>query len=62
MRIAAIVLSIIGLIWVGTKGGGLNKVNLNKKKFRHYKSDSEDPFSLSNDQVYSIYQDIDCFG
>ncbi len=46
-----------GLIWIGTKGGGLNKINLNREKFKRFRNDPEDPNSLSDNQVYALYED-----
>ncbi len=49
-------------IWVGTKGGGLNKlidpgINPLDAKFRIYKNEPDNPASLSHNDVYCIYQD-----
>ena len=61
-----------GVLWIGTFGGGLNKLVLpvpsssgseaegfetKKETFTHYRNDPNDPNSLSNDQVLSIYED-----
>jgi DNA-binding NtrC family response regulator/ligand-binding sensor domain-containing protein len=51
-----------GILWIGTFGGGLNKfVPRGTKRaapnFIHYRHDPENPKSLSDDQVLSIYQD-----
>lgn len=45
-----------GMIWIGTNGGGLNKFNPNKKKFRHIK---RTPLkgSLSYNKIRAIYED-----
>lgn len=58
-------------IWIGTEGGGLNKVirepgsnNPNKKKdirlrltFKHYTNDPRNPKSLSDNSVQAIFED-----
>jgi signal transduction histidine kinase/ligand-binding sensor domain-containing protein len=53
-------------LWIGSKGAGLTKINgilnaenLKESKFRldHYMNDPENPLSLSNDAVFSLYQD-----
>jgi len=49
-------------IWVGTKGGGLNKfidpnANPEEAKFKIYKNDPNNPSSISHNDVYCIYQD-----
>jgi len=53
------------VLWIGTRGGGLNKLVLSKaegsdrekEKFTHYKNNSNSPNSLSNNWVNSIYED-----
>jgi len=50
--------------WIGTFGGGLHKiepfVNLpGKLSFKKYKHNSNDPFSLSDDRVYTVFEDSD---
>ena len=45
------------VLWIGTWGGGLNKLNLNTGIFSHYKHNPENPKSLSNDYIKSIYVD-----
>ncbi|WP_298484513.1 two-component regulator propeller domain-containing protein [uncultured Maribacter sp.] len=45
-----------GIIWIGTNGGGINKVDLERKKFRQIrKTFSEN--SLSYDKIRSILED-----
>lgn len=46
-----------GILWVGTWGGGINVLDLEKKKFRHYLHDPDDPNSLSSNLVYALYED-----
>lgn len=45
-----------GIIWIGTNGGGVNKLDLERKGFRHIKK-TLDNNSLSYDKIRSIYQD-----
>lgn len=48
-------------IWIGTRGDGLYKFTPQKKPFNyhvtHYKNEKSNRYSLSNDDIYSIYQD-----
>src|SRR5690554_2505503 len=48
-------------IWIGTKGEGVYKLIRQKEwntfKIQHFKHDPDDRYSLSDDQVYSIYED-----
>ncbi len=48
--------------WIGTFGGGLNtftkdEITNNKIKFKKYLHNVDDKFSLSDNRVYSIYED-----
>jgi len=42
------------VLWIGTKDGGLNKINRRTGKYSHYRHDPADPNSLSDDFVFSI--------
>ncbi len=50
-----------GNIWIGTKGEGLFKARKsgvkNRFTLQNFKRDQMDVFSLSNDKVYSLFQD-----
>jgi len=48
-----------GNLWVGTNGGGLNRLFITKKnrKFIHYKHNPLNPRSLNNNFIRSIFQD-----
>ncbi len=51
-----------GNYWIGTFGGGLNKVSKEKIKnstisFERFTVNQNDPFSISDNRVYSIYED-----
>jgi len=46
-----------GTLWIGTKGGGLNKFDRNKEQFTRYQADANNPYSLSNNEVRSICED-----
>src|SRR5690606_6549372 len=50
-----------GIVWIGTLGGGLNKLNLPKNKFTHYINNQTNPFSLSDNSVSAIYKDSEGF-
>ena len=51
------------MLWVGTFGGGLDRLDLNQVKagepplFTHYRNDPNDAQSLSDDNVFSIERD-----
>ena len=45
-----------GIIWIGTNGGGLNKYNPKRKKFRHFKKTRIEG-SLSYNKIRAIYED-----
>ncbi|MCX6579264.1 MAG: ATP-binding protein [Candidatus Aminicenantes bacterium] len=45
-----------GVLWIGTEGGGINKLDLEKKPFYHYRANPLDPSSLSNNDIWAICQ------
>ncbi|MFT4924653.1 MAG: signal transduction histidine kinase/ligand-binding sensor domain-containing protein [Phenylobacterium sp.] len=55
------VLSILqdsrGILWFGTSGGGINKVDTQKQLFGHFKQQVSDPHSLSGNSVVAIHKD-----
>jgi signal transduction histidine kinase/ligand-binding sensor domain-containing protein len=55
--ISAIYVDPLGVIWVGTNGGGLYFTAGNRFKFKHYRSLPDVPNSLSNPVVWDIYED-----
>jgi len=51
---------IRGDLWIGTDGGGLNKLIRGEEfsaKFKRYTNDPKDRKSLSNDRIWSIFED-----
>ncbi|MDM8532060.1 two-component regulator propeller domain-containing protein [Anaerolineales bacterium HSG25] len=46
-----------GLLWIGTRGGGLNRFDLQTGVFTPYRHDPDNPDSLSNDVVWAIHED-----
>ena len=47
-----------GVLWIGTYGGGLDRLDENapgEATFTHYRNDPEDPASLSNNLVVAIH-------
>ncbi len=46
-----------GIIWIGTEGGGLNKLDREKEQFIRYRHNPDDPHTLSHDKVNSVYED-----
>ena len=46
-----------GLLWVGTKGGGVNTMNPRGAQFRHYKSSPAGPNRMSGNQVAAVLED-----
>ena len=45
-----------GILWLGTNGGGILKLNTQKFRFRHYKK-TQEKGSLSHNKVFNIYED-----
>ncbi len=54
--IKALYLDKTDIVWIGTNGGGINKYDPNRKKFKHIKN-SLNPKSLSYDKIRAIYED-----
>ncbi|MCY6482961.1 diguanylate cyclase [Clostridium aestuarii] len=50
-----------GRLWVATNGGGLDYINLKNKEegFTHFKFDTENPESISSNNVLSIFKSKD---
>ena len=46
-----------GSLWIGTGGGGLDRLDPSRDTFTHYPHESRNSGSLVNDDVVSIYQD-----
>ncbi len=44
-----------GRLWVGTRGGGLNRLNTDTERFVHFRHDPTDPSSLSYDNVSALF-------
>ncbi|MGN0310453.1 MAG: two-component regulator propeller domain-containing protein [Bacteroides sp.] len=48
-------------LWIATKGDGLVKAEPQgegRYRLTHFRHDEADPYSLSNDNVYSVYEDV----
>ncbi|WP_303317224.1 two-component regulator propeller domain-containing protein [Flavivirga abyssicola] len=45
-----------GILWIGTNGGGVNKIDPNRKQFQHINKTS-DSNSLSYDKIRAFYED-----
>ncbi len=62
-QVQAIYIDTSSTFWIGTFGGGLNKFQIKKRyggeriSFTKYKNDKNNPFSLSSNKVYTIYED-----
>lgn len=45
------------VLWVATWGGGVNRLDLYRERFFHYRNQIEDPQSLRHDMVYALHKD-----
>lgn len=46
-----------GNLWIGTRGGGLNRLDISSGNFERFLHDEENPYSISNDYVWHIISD-----
>lgn len=46
-----------GVYWLGSNGAGVTKYDINKKTFFYYKSNKDDPNSLLNGNIQSLFVD-----
>lgn len=46
-----------GMLWVGTEGGGFNCFNLETKSFTQFLNNANDPQSLIDNNIWTIYED-----
>ena len=55
----ALMLDKAGTLWIGTWGGGLDRVDRSSSppRFLHYQHDPYDPYSLGGNNVWSAFQD-----
>ncbi len=56
-NISTILYDKFGDLWVGTYGGGLNRLKKGTKKFIYYKFDPNDRGSISDNFITSLYED-----
>ncbi|MCP5051052.1 MAG: response regulator [bacterium] len=45
------------VLWIGTDGGGLNRLDIETNRFTHYRAKPDDPASLSSKHIYWITGD-----
>lgn len=46
-----------GTLWVGTEGGGLNRLVRGENRFVRYLPDPADPYSINDTRITNIYED-----
>jgi signal transduction histidine kinase/ligand-binding sensor domain-containing protein len=56
-EIASMYIDKVGIIWAGTRGGGLKKIELDKNKITRYQKNPDDTNSISSNIVDCIYED-----
>jgi len=54
---SALYMDDAGLLWIGTYGGGLCRMNPEDGKCTSFRNDSEDPTTISDNIVYAIFED-----
>ncbi|MDL2222274.1 hypothetical protein LJC35_06960, partial [Parabacteroides sp. OttesenSCG-928-N08] len=58
-NVIAIVPENDSILWIGTKGGGINRLNTNEEICEYLFFDENDSQSLSNDNVLCLYRDAE---
>ena len=58
-KVNALCLDRAGNLWIGTQGGGLNRLNLQSDVITRYKHDSTDPNSLSSNVIWAFHTSQD---
>ena len=56
-RVAALLRTRDGTLWVGTLAGGLDRFVPSRRGFDHFRHDPERPDSLASDRVICLYED-----
>ncbi|GAB5408599.1 MAG: sensor histidine kinase [Balneolaceae bacterium] len=56
-QISSIIEDVNGAIWVGTKGGGLNRLDREKDRFIRFIHNSEDDKSISHNYINVLFED-----
>ncbi len=46
-----------GYLWIGTRGGGLNRLDIGSQTFENYRYDPSNDQSISNDDILCLYKD-----
>ena len=57
IRYLSILEDHLGNIWIGTLGGGLDLLDRKSGRFEHYFHQENNSSSLSNNKVFTIYED-----
>lgn len=55
--VLAILMDRYGYLWVGTYGGGLNRLDLKNQVFRQYLHSPDHPNSISNNRIRVLFED-----
>jgi len=54
--VKSLIIDCTGIVWVGTNGGGVNKFDPDRKKFKHVK-ETLDSTSISYDKIRAMFED-----
>lgn len=56
-QITAVIEDQSGAIWIGTRGGGLNKFDREQERFLRFIHDSDDEKSISHNNITALFED-----
>ncbi len=59
MSVASLYEDESGGIWIGTRGGGLNRHDWRRERFVHYRSQPNEPNSLGYNMLWALFEDSD---
>jgi diguanylate cyclase (GGDEF)-like protein/PAS domain S-box-containing protein len=57
LAISALICDRAGRLWIGTRDGGVDRLEVDREHYRHYRHDAADPNTLGHDDVWGLAAD-----